>query len=276
MQGPPSRGMIAAVSRSLRCHLTPDNEITEAPGSISSAARPCARISAWARAIRARCSALEIGTTEPVIGRSAAAACWANSLSGANAASPAVATPAAIKLRLLSIGASGPMVGPERRLRSILEHEIRRHEGDGVADEDAEIGRPVAVDVALDPGVGAVEIIAQLGRGAGKGGGADEREGLVARAEEIGVHPRNIDQVGSLNEVEDSVGTGAEAGLERGDGEGVGAVAAGQIVGAGIPVEAVVAVAAEQDVVAAAAVERVVAAEAAERVGAAAAADVVV
>ena len=156
------------------------------------------------------------------------------------------------------------------------EDEVRRHEGDRAGDEDLEIGGAVGVDVALDPGVGAVEEITQLAAGARESGGADEREGLVARRQQIGVHPGHVDDVVALHEIEDAVGACAEPGLEGGDPERVIVVAAGHVVDAGAADDEIVAVAAGQGVVPGLAAQRVVAVVAGQRVVAAAAEDDVV
>src|SRR5690349_7592182 len=114
-----------------------------------------------------------MGTTSPVIGSRFDAACsCANRAKGVIAAAAVAAAPVVMNLRLLSIGASGPKVDRCAALGQ-LEDEVRRHEADRAGDEDLEIGGTVGVDVALDPGVGAVEEITQLAAGARESGGAD-------------------------------------------------------------------------------------------------------
>ena len=83
----PSRGITAAVRRSLRHHCTPVKYTSEAPGSISNAPMPSLPMSARAFPMRARNSAGAMGTTSAVMDLRAAAASAAKSRLGASVAS---------------------------------------------------------------------------------------------------------------------------------------------------------------------------------------------
>ncbi len=122
---------------------------------------------------------------------------------------------------------------------------------DGGREPYREVGDAVAVDVALQPGAVGGEVAGV----AGQRGGADETEGLVSRAGDVGVDQREIDPVVAGREIGDAVAVGSAGGAEA---EEVVAAAAG---------EEVAAAAAFDGVRTAVAVERVLAGAAGQPVG---------
>ena len=64
--------------------------------------------------------------------------------------------------------------------------EIRSHERDGKVGLDSEVGKAIAIGVALDKEIGAAVVRAELSRDAGEGARADEAEYVVGAGVRIG------------------------------------------------------------------------------------------
>src|SRR5687767_11135686 len=88
-----------------------------------------------------------------------------------------------------------------------LEQEIARPERRRPlqGQRDDEVGKAVAIDVALDEPGAALLVGAQLAGGLAERVGADPAEGLVAAERAAGVDPGEIDLVDAGGEVEDMV-----------------------------------------------------------------------
>ena len=140
--------------------------------------------------------------------------------------------------------------------------EIRRVEIGDILEQKAEIGRSIAVDVALHECIGSIpQFVAKLSRRSGKVARADEIESLVASGARMRVNPGQINHVAFVGrKVADRVPPGSvERRLrDRLEHEGVAAVAADDLVGTGPATQRVVACAAVERIVAAFTQDRVV------------------
>ena len=86
-------------------------------------------------------------------------------------------------------------------------HEIGGVQDDGTAQDDAEIGGPVTIDVTRNSAGVAGDGLAQITGMVGKGTGADEAEGLVSRKAGLCVDLGHVDPVAvRVAEISDQIG----------------------------------------------------------------------
>jgi hypothetical protein len=134
-----------------------------------------------------------------------------------------------------------------------LKHEVSLGERNGVIQVYGEIGSRIAVDIAVDIGVGGAFDVTHLSGLAGEGRGAKVGEGLITERCGIRVDRRQVDPVtAGAREVEDRIAATHRHGRigQRLEGKGIGTSAAHQIIGTSAPMQHVAAVAGVQDIVA--------------------------